>query len=202
MLLVLVVLVVRWRDLELRTQMFTVSIAIAWLIFHALFRDNPWIARLHLPLFAIAPLGFGVLQGLVLPRWILFTAKLLAALAVLDAVAVAVQNERRPPMGSVSSYVASYYEPHIEMMRAGHERALAAAVATGCRDLEILDSTPGCEYPLVWRAMQAGLTVRHFSQNDLKACLVYRSPDVEPPPGAAWVPLATEPPDALVYRRR
>jgi hypothetical protein len=202
MLVLFVLLAMRWRHLATRTQAFTVSLAIGWLIFHALLRDNAWIARLHLPLFALAPLGFGVLQGLVLSPGFSLAARLLAVLAVLDALAVAVRNERRPPLGPVSTYVASYYEPHIEWMRAGHERALAATVASDCRNLAIANASPDCEYPLVWRAMQAGVTVRHFDKDDSRACLVYRSRNGAPPPAETWIPLESEPAEASVYRRR
>jgi hypothetical protein len=202
MVLVLALLMMRWRRLELRARSFTLCLAGGWLAFHAVFRDNPWIARLHLPLFAIAPLGFGVLGGLPLTRAARVVATSVAAVGVLHAVVTAFENERRPPLGRVSSYIGSYYEPNIEGMRAAHERALAAAAASGCRHLEIRIEGPGIEYPLVWRAMRAGLDVRHVGEKDSEACLVYRLPNAPPPPEAVWVPLDTEPAEAAVYRRR
>jgi hypothetical protein len=201
-LLALVLLPIRWKHLEARTRAFTLCLPIGWLVFHAVFRDNPWVSRLHLPLFALAPLGFGVLHGLPVTRTVRAIGALVAALAILSAVVVANENERRPPFGHVASYAASYYEPQIEAWRAGHDRALAAATAIGCRHLQLRLQDPGCEYPLVWKAMRAGIDVHHVGENDSAACLIYRSPTIEPPPAADWIPMATEPAEALVYRRR
>lgn len=205
MLLMLLLLAVRWRHIPVRTRAFVLCLALGWIAFHATFRENPWIARLHLPLFAIAPLGFGVLHGLWVRRWIRVLVSSVAAVAAADGVFVALENERRPPLGPVPSYVATYYwDPNMAVKRPGHERALAAAAASGCRHLDIELQPPGIEYPLIWRAMRAGIDVRHVDvrYSDAQGCLVYRDPLSEVPPKDVWVPLETEPADALVYRRR
>ena len=52
----LLVGLVRWRRLGARRHAALLCALAAWMLSAFMFRDNPWISRLHLPLFALWPL--------------------------------------------------------------------------------------------------------------------------------------------------
>jgi hypothetical protein len=177
---------VRRRTLPRRTRLFAGLLLAAWIGFHCVFRDNLWFMRLQLPLFGLAPLLFGAIR----PRRRATSVALgaLAALAWVVALSVAVRNERRPPLepGRVD-YAHSYYTGG-EWVGLLHDAALSAAARTHCPRMSLyLGQETGSEYALVWRAMHAGIEVRHLVSGwDPWPCLLVTDPSGTPPPG--WEP--------------
>jgi hypothetical protein len=190
--------VVRFRHLPRRAQLGFASVPAGWLLFHALFIDNAWLTRLQLPLFALGALAlvsFGTRPGrppvralALAPAGILLTAY--AALAVA-------LNQARPPSVSpkfraLAGSAGAYYMLATEGVEAAQAATLEALGRTGCRRLGMYIGVDSYDYPLAWRAMQAGVEVRHLLVPDDWACVVYS--DQGPPParpsGESWRLLA------------
>jgi hypothetical protein len=214
-LLVLALLTIgalRWRALPARARITVVSVALSWVAFQVLFRDNVWISRLHLAAFATSALAFAALAArsaaAALPaRWV---APCMVGLAAYG-MWVSARNELRPPTLDpgrivVAGSPAAYYTSAGPELWAAHDVVLAALGVTRCSRLGLRIGEDGYDYPLTWRAMAAGVEVRHLVGPDAWPCLVY-SEDGEPPPrpdGSRWA--ATEysfifaVPDPLVPR--
>ncbi len=176
-----------------RARLAVACLLAAWLLFHGLLQDNPWIQRLELPLFVLQPMSLGVL----LPgtansrsRRALAAVGAAGALLLADALFVAVRNELSPPFGPAAPYERSYYDSFHSQF-APQETALRFLASRNCLRLGLSLSEVGYDYPLTWRAMQLGATVHHVSVSDPWPCLLYS--DHGEPPGAraaGWVPLA------------
>jgi len=184
----------RWRRLPRVARMACVSLCASWVFFHFVFRDNMWVSRLQLPLFAIAAIALGALAGSSTTAWKRWsTAAAMAVLAVYGAY-VALHNETRRPTldaggiaaaASPASYYASIHGP----IAFAQETALAALAATSCDRLGLLIGGDSYDYPLTWRAMQAGAQVRHLLAPDDWPCVVFSEGDRPPPrpDGRPWM---------------
>ena len=185
---------IRWRALPLRSRLALISLPAAWFLFHALFRDNIWLTRLQLPLFGLGVLGlvsFGARRG----RKAVGAAGLGAAMVALVAYGAltASRNEARPPsIFPLDVAFAGSPEAYYVYARKGVEQAHAAVLKgladTGCRRLGMYIGGDSYDYPLAWRAMQAGVEVRHVVAPNDWPCLIFSDRGAPPPPpsGPPW----------------
>ena len=195
----IVIAAVRGRRVPLRARLAVAGLACGWILFHAILRNNPWIQRLQLPLFALQPLTVpAVLPTRGSRPWGRFVpAALVAAGIPLLAYAgfVAVRNVLARPFGPGVPYARSYYA-NLASQYNPQEAALRWLAIRNCTKLGLSLSELGYDYPLTWRAMQRGATVRHVAVKDPWPCLLYS--DRGEPPGArsaGWLPLeAPQPP--------
>jgi hypothetical protein len=128
----LVLVLVRFRTIPLRGRVASVCLLFGWLAFHMTLRDNEYLSRLQLPLFALAPV---VLAGVPAPLWRAARRRFATAAAVFLVLVttacglyVALRNELRPPLAPKSGpRVMDYYgkrgrvlwEPHRATHRCG-----------------------------------------------------------------------------------
>lgn len=166
--------------------------AVTWLFFHWVARNNQWIARYHAPW-----LTLGVIAALGASQWARRSKASLTVLAVGTWVLAApslvyawstiVSNELRPVSTKALQKfdrVAAYYA-HAPRLKAEHDRVLALLEANSCRRLVIaLGHGDAVEYPLTWRAVQAGIHVFH-RPGPADACLLYAPLGLK---SAAWKP--------------
>jgi hypothetical protein len=174
----------RPRSLPRRAPLAILCLASSWFLFHALVRDNVWIPRLQLPLFALAPIALCALSGSWSARGPrgLAMGLLLAALAAHGAMA-AVLNARRPvdPSKLLDAHSAqSYYALGPTGVMKAHAAAIAFLEKSSCRRLGIYITEDSYDYPLTWRAIHQGAEVRHVVGPDDWPCIVFS--DRGPPP--------------------
>jgi dolichyl-phosphate-mannose-protein mannosyltransferase len=177
----LVVLAAR-RDLRSRRDLalFGAAIVVAFLLFCAVLKWQPWHARLHLPVFLLA----SALVALVLSRTLStrvceWTAVLLLA-SVLPWVAA---NATRPLLGAHSVLTAERGDQYF-FARPGLEtpyRDAAAAVANlECRQVGLVTGPDTPEY-LFWVSLRRSLSgtfrVEHVAVHNRSAV---RTPDLAP----------------------
>jgi hypothetical protein len=189
---------IRFRRLPRRSQVALASVPAGWLLFHAAFIDNIWLTRLQLPLFAVAALAlvsFGARPGRP-PARAIALGPIGILLTAYAALAVAL-NESRPPSVSPRSVAfaesaSAYYRWAPHGVEAAHAASLAALGRSGCRRLGMYIGGDSFDYPLAWRAMQAGIEVRHLLEPDDWPCVVYSDQGLPPPrpSGQAWQLLA------------
>jgi MYXO-CTERM domain-containing protein len=182
----------RRRRLPGRARIALVATAAAWVLFHLVFRDNFWTARLELPIFVLSGLGLAALGGRTpRRRWIEIATAAAAMLALANATAVAARNPRRPPFANAGGDPVDAYYPGHPKMRRAHDLVLDTARRLDCRRLGIVTGQDSHEYQLTWRAVQAGIEVRHVFGRDAWPCLIFvveaPAPPLDP---LAWRPLA------------
>jgi hypothetical protein len=189
---------IRWRALPLRSRLALINLPAAWFLFHALFRDNIWFTRLQLPLLGLGALGlvsFGARRG----RKTVGTAGLGAAMVALVAygVVAASRNEARPPSIfppdiAFAGSPEAYYVYARKGVGQAHAAVLKGLAESGCRRLGMYIDGDSYDYPLAWRAMQAGVEVRHVVAADDWPCLIFSDRGAPPPPpsGPPWRPIA------------
>jgi hypothetical protein len=183
---------IRWRALPARARCALVATVGSWVLFHLWFRDNIWLSRLQLPLF---PLGavLVTIAGAALPRRPRTVVGVAAVATIMAAhgVLAASRTEFRPPQVEPRAIVAArsdaaYYGPYRKLGLI-HDQVLLEAQARRCRSVGLLIGGDSYDYPLTWRAMQAGITVRHLVTSTDEPCLVFSDlPD--PPLGPGWSP--------------
>jgi hypothetical protein len=195
---VLLVGAVRWRSLPRRAQLALASLPAGWLLFHAIFQDNVWLTRLQLPLFGLGALvlvSFGARPGRK-PLGAIAFAPIMMLLTAYAALAVSSNQSRLPSIDprdlAFAASPAAYYVVAPNGVETSHAAALGALRATGCRRLGIYIGGDSYDYPLAWRAMQAGVEVRHLTAPDDWACLVFSDRGMPPPrpSGETWRALA------------
>lgn len=182
----------RRRRLPARAAVALGAAAAAWIAFHLVFRDNVWISRLETPTFVLTGIALAAWAGAAGPaleRGRLAIAAF-AVLAVAYATAVALRNDTRPPLAGAEPGIAAGYYVNNPPIQPFHDTVLAAASDTGCRRLGLFISEDAYDYPLTWRAMEAGIEVRHVFGEDPWPCLVFTGPRPPPAPLAAlrWIP--------------
>lgn len=164
-----------------------------WLFFHWVSRNNVWIARYHCVWFAMAVISaFGVCQFARKNRAALVGSTLAAWVFALPAYVYAwstiMVNEIRPV--STKAFinfdrVASYYA-HRPDLKPEHDRVLKALEKESCTELVLaLGNEDEIEYPLTWRALQAGVHIYH-RPGPPSACMLYAPHGLT---SAAWKPL-------------
>lgn len=184
----------------------------AWVLVHATLRDNEYVTRLQLPLFAIAPAFMAVLPR-PRPRGPAIAGMAAGAIAAVSlAVAVGASNELRPPLAARTDPVALDYYRNNPLVREAQATALRLARTSGCRRLGLFMGESGFDYPLTWRALQEGVEVRHVFGSAEWPCLVYAEPSSferwniprEPVAlsSAEWTPAAANPGGVFLYQRR
>jgi len=177
----------RMRSIPRRARWAVSGLAVAWVLFHAVFRDNAYASRLQVPLFALSPMFLGVLGTTPTQRrlrWVLWSMKVAVLVAFALALLMAAGNYARPPLlARPGAIEESYYRTFgAERTREPQLRTLRAARQLGCRRIGIFMGESGWDYPLTWQAMEAGMEVRPFFGPDPWPCLIY----VEPGSWASW----------------
>lgn len=165
---------------------------VTWLFFHWVARNNQWIARYHAPWLALGVIGaLGACQmargsknssiALTAGAWAL------AAPALIYAWSTIVANELRPVSTQALrklDRLTAYYA-HAPQLKSEHDRVLALLEARSCGHLVLaLGGDDAVEYPLAWRAVQAGVRVSH-RPGPADACLLYAPLGLQ---SAAWQP--------------
>jgi hypothetical protein len=183
----------RRRWLTRRARIALVAAAAAWVLFHLVFRDNFWIARLELPIFVLSGLGLAALGGRSpRRRWIEFATAAAVVIALANATAAAARNSRRPPFAEPGGDPIAGYYPGQPKMRRAHDLVLDTARRLDCRRIGIVTGQDSHEYQLTWRAVQAGIEVRHVFGPEISPCLLFvvdaPAPPLDP---AAWRPVAS-----------
>jgi hypothetical protein len=176
----------RRRKVPRRTLAAIACTTTAWVVMHALARDNAWISRLEMPIFVLgasAVGSFGALRGRIARG----SAVAWASLAVAYGACVAVRNETRPPRLSMPDPVVARYV-NLPEFRALDDAALAVAKELRCTRIGVrLTPPPGLDdpwdYPLIWRARAEGIEVRHVDGREPWPCVLE---SMTRPPGA-WV---------------
>ncbi len=204
----------RARKLPGRARLGIGAWLLAWVLFHATFRDNVWITRLQLPLFALAPLALGALARPKPSRLGTVLCGVVAAGLGAHAIATAVLNMKRPlnPVGDLATAASltpdaffrelrqafsdeAYYRLGPPGLGPTHAAVLRELDGSGCRRLALFLGGDSWEYPLTWRAMQQGVEVRHLvGPSDPWPCAIF-SDRGEPPLVAAVRTRWTNPPD-------
>jgi hypothetical protein len=188
----------RWRLLPTRAKVVLVALAGAWVLFGLVFRDNVWIARLHLPIFGLLPLAAGAFSRLDSGRrWLRCAAPIAGIVLWSFGLRAAYCNETRPVPNTVATSLgllpASYYAARPEEWPS-HVRAMVAITDSGCKRLGLLIGGDSYDYPFTWRAMQRGIAVRHMLGPDDWPCVVY-SERGSPPAlaGGGWCRTLADP---------
>lgn len=188
---VVVLAAVRWRAVPRRARATLLAAAASWVLFHLAFRDNVWISRLQLPLFAIGAVTVTALTS-ALPRNRPFIAAAGAAMVLLGAhgALAAARTEARPPLVEPSLVEtarsdAAYYATNPKLGPI-HDGVLSYLRTSGCRRLGLLVGGDSFDYPLTWRAVRAGVEVRHLKAPDPWPCAVFADHDT--PLLMAWAP--------------
>lgn len=180
-----------WRRLASRARLGVSCVVASWVALQFVFRDNPWTARLHLPAFALAAIALSALGPDRMRRrtWVMIAMFIPASHGAL----VAVRNESRPvALSSMArgSSPTTYYASSAGLapLARAHDRTLAALGSIGCPRLGLFIGENSYDYPLTWRAMSAGIGVRHVVGPDPWPCLVFsdRGPPPPLPDGRAW----------------
>jgi hypothetical protein len=179
----------RARRLPRRTGAALVSLMGAWLLFHALFRDNVWTPRLHVAYFALAPVALGAFRGWTerIPGRV--TVLIVAGTLVAFAGVAAAKTARRPLNATALATArdeANYYRDGPGGTVDQHEAVLRWLVSSGCQRLGLYIGEDSYDYPLTWRAMQRGVEVRHVVRPTEWPCAVFSDRGTPPRMGAAW----------------
>jgi hypothetical protein len=192
----------RWRAVPRRALLTLAAVVAGWVAFHLTFRDNIWISRLQLPLFAVGAVAVTAI-GAALPRRRAWTAAAGAAMILLSAhgALTAARTEARPPLLEPRAIEAArsdaaYYATGPRGLGPVHDGVLWQLGTRGCRRLGLLIGGDSYDYPLTWRALRAGVEVRHLQGPDDWPCAVFS--DQQNPLLAAWAP--TEVPGLFVPR--
>jgi hypothetical protein len=179
----MVLAAVRWHVLSSRSRVAILCLPCAWVIFHALFRDNPWITRLELPLFAVSPVSLAAANRLRQSPSIARVMTVGAGILLVYGGIAAIQNVRRPvdpPMLARGQDPAAYYIAGPPGVAMAHDAALTEVARSTCRRLGLYIGADSYDYPLTWRAMQQGFEVRHVVGPDDWPCAIFT--DRGPPP--------------------
>lgn len=202
-LMALALAVARWRFLARRSRVAVVALALAWTVFHFTFRDNVWISRLQVPLFAIASIAaLAACSALPRRRPTIVAVGALVTLVSAHGALAAARTEARPPLLAPGDLAqarspAAYYTTAPRGLGQLHDAVLWATNQERCPRLGLIIGGDSYDYPLTWRAMQAGTEVRHVDVNDDWACAIFSDRDGLPL-GNAWA--ASEIP-GLFFRR-
>ncbi len=184
-LLLLLLAAVRWKALRPRARVTAAGVLLAWVGFHLLFRDNVWISRLQLPLFALESLLIVAIPAFA-PRTLARFVPLGVAVALSAAgIWTSVLNQTRPPLNlsaAQAGFHGNYYASSDPLLGKQHDVVLQALQGLGCRRLGLVLGGDSYDYPLTWRAMQMGAEVRHRIGDDPWACVVFVDRDGDGPP--------------------
>lgn len=176
-----------WRRIGWRRRVLGLLPVGGWIMFHVVFRDNPWLTRLQVPLFVIGPLTWVVAYGSRLG------IRVLKGGAVLCAAYgyVCATNEMGKNLGVWSVLTTdrdSYYYNYNPTVKSAHDHALKTLTQVACDRLGLDIGSDSYDYPLSWRAMRMGASVRQYRTPGGWPCVVF-SENGERPRGvsdAGW----------------
>jgi hypothetical protein len=171
---------------------------VGWFVVHLKLRNQLWLSRLQLPLFVLSPLvwlPWTAPAGGWLERVRALAARVLGPVLAVAAMGclcygyvVAASVRERPLLASRLASVLRDRESHYYVFRPdvapGQQETLDVLARTGCRRLGLLIGEDTYDYPLTWRAMRAGVRVRHYVAPAAWPCAVYS--DSGPPAGKRW----------------
>lgn len=134
---------------------YALGVALAFVAFCAVFKWQPHLARLHAPLFALWAPAIGAAMGAAWPPWL---ARLTAALLIVFALPMAIDNDARP----LSLRPASVHRADRAAQYFGDRRGMARDVlpavsfvrGTGCTRIGLdLSAEVGDQYEYPWLAL-------------------------------------------------
>lgn len=166
-------IVVWWRPCSTYLFFLSLSPILSWFAFGLVIKDQGWLTRLQMPLFYILPLSFVFLQSLstknnifsfVFEKILYCTAFCSLAYALLTATHVS----PRPLVlshfwGERPSRIGAYYA-NIPVLKTDHNFFLQHVEEQGCMRIGLLFGPDSVDYPLTWRAMQAGIQTRYIRE--------------------------------------
>lgn len=158
-----------WRSRQGYLLLLSLSPLLAWCAFGLVIKDQAWLTRLQMPLFYALPFSFLYLSRIggqsKMGGRVLYAAVAVAALASL-AYATLVANHVAPRTlvpahfwGERPGRIGAYYT-NIKPLKADHDRFLERVAMSGCRRVGLIFGPDSVDYPLSWRAMEAGVEVR------------------------------------------
>ncbi len=155
---------------------------LSWCAFGWVVRNQGWITRLQLPLFFLLPFSLALLFSRSLGYshrkiyCFVFTAIVLFSYAY--GLKVVSMNPSRPLdarffWGDTPSAFENYYR--MADKKKEHNNFLRVAEELNCRRAYLLVIPDYPEYPLTWRAMQAGMQIRHAVREDVDSwpCMLF-----------------------------
>ena len=184
------------RDLRARRDLafFSAAIVLAFLIFCAVLKWQPWHARLHLPLFLLASAMAAVVMSRTFsPR----VSEWIAVLLLASALPWVAANATRPLLGAHSVLTAKridqyfFARPGLESL---YRDAAAAAANAGCRKIGLVTGPDTPEY-LFWVCLgqslsSGGFRVEHAAVGNVSAV---RASDLAPFSPCSVVTIRTGP---------
>ena len=158
----------------LNTGMIAILPLFSWYIFGLIIKDQIWITRLQLPLFFLLPLTFVFLARIAPPSGFVFNAirwltMSVAYVALAYGFFAATNNPSRPLLlsyfwGESPSRNDAYYRN--AGGKSDHDLLLKTAQEKGCKRIGLVLGPNSVEYPITWRAMQAGMETRHITYSE------------------------------------
>lgn len=144
---------------------------LSWISFGLMVRDQVWITRLQIPLFYLLPFSFTSLS-LFFNRFKVFASCVLAVTATYSfvslayALLIACNVSPRPLLlsyfwGERPGWVKAYYN-NVQELFNRHSFFLEELKKHQCDTAGLLLGPDSVDYPLTWRAMQSGVSVRHL----------------------------------------
>jgi len=179
-----------WWRLGWRERLFALSVPAAWLMLHAFVRNQEFITRLQLPVLVLIPLAWGGFIARRLPgssaRGSLLAISSLACLCY--GVVIACTNQMKPlslpgllTMDRTEHYYLLKHEAYAQ-----HSGVLAMLKQMRCSRLGLVTDTSSYDYPITWRAMREGVTVRHVMGPSDWPCLILSDHGAPPDPAGRW----------------
>ena len=150
---------------------------LAWISFSLIIRNQPWIARLQLPVFLLLPFAMLYISSLIKPdgwsfKWYRGVIMAVTICSLSIGGFAAAYNPSRP------LFLSSFWgqkERKITYDWDRHNAFFKVAKKQNCKRIGMLVGGNTGDYPLTWRAMQRGMSTRHVSVDDIDGwpCLIY-----------------------------
>ena len=172
-----------------RKYAFTILLSLApifsWIAFGLMVRDNPWVTRVQLPLFAMLPFSLLFVSrffSLYLPTKLLlkFLLVVSAGFSLMFGIFVLVKSEHRSLTAKDFFYLpesreSRYYSNKKSELRDEHQKVLTSMKKAGCTRLGLVIGSNDYDYPLTWNLMKNGIQTQHIidSNADDWSCMLY-----------------------------
>jgi len=163
-----------WRRRVDRVFWISVGVAASFTAFCAVFKWQPWNARMHLPLYVIACVPLAVFLDSLRPRWLLWAASGWLVWNVYPALA---DNMLRPLASSRSVFRVVRPEAYFfDWPRLGPSHSLGAdwILRSGCQDVGVDASRTSFQYPLMALLREKDPEIRFEHEGVLNDSTRYR----------------------------
>jgi hypothetical protein len=175
---------------------------LSWVAFGLMVRDNPWVSRVQLPLFAMLPFSLLFVARFFYsfqPARLLFRFLLVIFSGVsLTFGFFALANSEHRSLAAKDFFSfptareARHYSIKKSDLRDEHQGVLMALKKVGCTRLGLLIGPDDYDYPLTWNLMENNIQTRHIKDNDADdwSCMLYVTNQEEVPKlagGTKWI---------------